>query len=167
MAGVTLRARQFIATLWPRQDLACAVLARGVLSTSLLAHFETMDLCDQIHACQVQSRLAASGWDDEIASTAALLHDAGKSCGGFRASAADRVALVLARRLAPGWLERARGQRAGLDAAANHPAIGARCLRNAGAAPYAVWLVANHDRRDILDDPLLTALIAADDAPPG
>lgn len=126
-----------------------------------------MDLCDQIHACQVQSRLAASGWDDEIASTAALLHDAGKSCGGSRASAADRVVLVLARRLAPGWLERARGQRSGLDAAANHPAIGSRCLRNAGAAPYAVWLVANHDRRDILDDPLLIALIAADDAPPG
>jgi hypothetical protein len=165
--GIFLRARQFAAAVQQVDSGSCREYARRRLDPSLWPLFAAMEPVDQVHACRVARDVARAGWDGPIAAGSALLHDAGKSCGAARPSLVDRVVLVLGRHLPAGMFVGIAGWTgAGLSAALHHPAIGARCLRERRADPYLVWLVANHERRDIHDDPLLSALIAADDALP-
>ncbi|MCS6801716.1 MAG: HD domain-containing protein [Chloroflexota bacterium] len=145
------RTRQFAAyTLggWGKVDDASAVAA---LPPPLAALFRSMDAAARRHHLAVYRRLRARGCDTPEVLAAALLHDIGKG----RVSPLERTAYVLASRVGP-WLVRRlagdgrRGWRA-LYRLAHHPAIGAALVQAAGGSERVVWLIANHQRRDVRD----------------
>ncbi|MFM9106153.1 MAG: hypothetical protein ACKOWF_05575 [Chloroflexota bacterium] len=164
MPALARRTRQLIEAVFPGDPRPCADYAASRLAPALFELFRGMPVVDQRHGCRVAHELASRGWTSRAAAEAALMHDVGKSCGAARVRVPDRLAVVILTGLVRGSLPPgiARAS-AALDAAVRHPAIGAACLRDRGADAYSTWLVANHQRRDLADDPLLAALIAADD----
>ncbi|HBY96323.1 MAG TPA: hypothetical protein DEP84_20605, partial [Chloroflexi bacterium] len=104
-------------------------LVAATLPPGLLALFESQQPGDQAHALRVCRRLLEQGHCEPALLQAALLHDVGKVVG---VPLPYRVAVVLLRWLAPGWLPRlAAGgeQRRWLQPFASsrdHPALGAR-----------------------------------------
>jgi hypothetical protein len=143
----------------------CLRFAEAHLEPHLLPLFASMQPPDQRHGCRVAAAMLQTGWNSPDALAAALLHDAGKSVPGGRVTLPDRVMVVLLRAIAPGLLGRIGGvSGSGIGAALRHAETGAAMLRDAGASPYLVWLVAHHHRREIVDDPLLCSFFAADDA---
>ena len=126
------------------------------------------DARDRAHQCRVALALSRAGCDDPTLLAAALLHDTGKSVTGRAPSLADRIAFVMLSKLRPSLVQRmaASGFPAGVASAARHAEVGADRLRQLGADPYLVWLVRHHHRDDIVDDPLLARLRAADRSVP-
>lgn len=170
LRATRLRLAQTAAAVSPDIPVRCEALATAVLSPPLLDAFLSGAEGDRAHQCRVALTLAAAGADDDLLLAAALLHDVGKASADHPPTLADRIALVVLRRLWPRALgpiaSVALGPLAGLSVAVRHAEIGANRLRELGADPYLVWLVRNHHREDIRDDPLLTRLQAADRAAP-
>ncbi|GIW10179.1 MAG: phosphohydrolase [Dehalococcoidia bacterium] len=162
LGRVLYRTRQFAQyTLAARPDTPPVVEA--LLSPSLAALFRAMDPASQRHHLRVLARLQGAGVTEPDALAAALLHDVGKG----RISPLVRAVYVLARWLAPGlpaWLG-GNGRRGwpAMYRLVHHATLGAALVAAAGGSPRVVWLIAHHQRHD-LDDPVLQALAAADDA---
>ena len=136
------------------------------LSPTQIVLFRRMQRSEQAHAFQVLNRLKAAGQTDPDLLTAALLHDVGKVL--FPLSLLDRVVIVLgkaffprqARRWSEGTPERFRRP---FVVAAHHPEWGADLAAQAGSSPRTVELIRCHQDNPSQNDPLLTALQAADD----
>jgi hypothetical protein len=159
------RVRQFFYALTAPAPAPPAELAAGLRELYL-----QMPAADRAHGLRTYRRLAADGVPAELL-VAALLHDAGKSRPELRLW--HRVAFVLARRLAPGWLARSSagsGWRQGLAALNEHAAAGARQVAEAGAPALVVRLVREHHTPPAElpwpegERELLRALQAADEA---
>ena len=157
LARALYRCRQFLGALRPRVGAADLAEAEAVLGPALFPLFLTMAPRDQRHCLDVYRRLRAGGCGDGDLLMAALLHDVGK---GRQVRLWHRVAYVLLAALAPSLLARAGG---GLGALRDHGQRGAALLRQAGAPPGVVALVAAHEERRA-GDPRLALLQQADDS---
>lgn len=143
--------------------------ARAQLTAAQQALFFAQEPADQAHAIVVARALVAQGKTDPRLIRAALLHDAGKAPG---ISLPYRTAVILLKKVAPGWLSALSPDRrdwlAPLARAWHHPAIGAELAERAGCDPDTVALIAQHQRRDpdLPDElcPLHAALQVVDDA---
>jgi hypothetical protein len=160
------RVHQFwLATLATRTPVPDASL-QPYLTPGLLLLFRRMLPSEQRHSFLVLQRLLAQGYTDPDLLGAALLHDVGKSLSPL--SIYDRILIVLGKsffpRLASRW---GAGQPRGLQrpfvVAACHPAWGADLALAAGASPRMCDLIRRHQDPSTHDDPLLSALQAADD----
>jgi hypothetical protein len=104
--------------------------------------------------------LLARGHSDRLLIRAALLHDVGKTGRGV--TIAHRVSWVLAGRASRRLQRRLAALGGGWRALADHAAIGANRLRDAGVDARIVALVAGRPLAG--DEPRLALLEAADDA---
>jgi putative nucleotidyltransferase with HDIG domain len=123
---------------------------------------------DRAHHLRVYQLLVKSGHSDPDLLRAALLHDIGKADEAGRAHIGHRTMRVLLHLVGRRWLhrlatQRGAGPRHGLYLALHHARLGASLALAAGATERCCDLIARHERRDVLNDPLLTALIAADE----
>jgi hypothetical protein len=125
---------------------------------------------DRAHHLEVYERLLSAGHADPDLLRASLLHDVGKADGRGRVRLQHRVARVVLRRVTPELLRRlgSRPSRMwhGLYLAENHAALGAQAACEAGASPRCCDLIAAHESEPPWDNPLLAALIAADEGLP-
>lgn len=147
-------------------------LAASVLTPELLALFNTMRRGERLHSLNVLRAVQAADHDDPDLLAAALLHDVGKTVAPFWLP--ERVAVVLARKLAPALYTRwgraePRGWRRPFAISLRHPEWSADLVRAAGGSPRVVELVRRH--AETLPDPprdeterLLLILQAADDS---
>lgn len=136
------------------------------LPPSQIVLFRRMQTSEQAHAYQMFEQLKAAGQTDPDLLAAALLHDIGKVLVPL--SLLDRVVVVLGKRLfrrrAKRWSEGTpSGFRRPFVVAAHHPDWGADLAGQAGASPRTVDLIRRHQDIPTTDDPLLTALQAADE----
>lgn len=120
------------------------------LGPALMTLFSAMQPGEQAHSIQIYRCLRENGTEDRDLLCAALLHDAGKSRMPLRLW--ERVAIVLAKSLAPGLAEN-WGQAAGAHppawkrpfvVAVQHPGWGAQMAENAGASALVVRLIRDH-----------------------
>jgi hypothetical protein len=167
------RVRQFLgaAGSWIQPEWIGHGTASRYLSPEALGLFESMPRYDRRHALKVVRTLEEQGYIDPDLLAAALLHDAGKT---VRVSSPlrlwHRVAVVLMRTFWPGILERIGQDRPGSWRYAfliqqHHAAISGDLARQAGCSEKAAGLILRHeDVPRATDDPLLTALRAADNA---
>ncbi len=141
----------------------------ALLTPDARARFNKLRPADQLHLVRVADNLAQQGAGPDLVA-AGLLHDIGKAHPGIRIRLADRAGKVLLARLAPhflGILSRRADPPlagAGLWALARHAQAGADLALEEGYSERVQWLIAHHERRDIIDDPELRLLIAVDDA---
>lgn len=160
------RTRQFWNALTgPRRQVETGVLLPH-LTPSQLVLFRRMQPSEQAHAQHVLERLKAAGQTNPDLLTAALLHDVGKIL--YPLSILERAIIVVGKRLfrkrASHWGEGTPGGlRRPFVVAAQHPDWGANLAEQTGAASRAVDLIRRHQDVPSNDDPLLTALQAADD----
>jgi len=113
------------------------------LAPALRDAFYGLSVRDQRHSYRVFLRLRADEGASMVLLQAALLHDAGKAQAPL--GVAGRSLVVIAEALRAGSLLSRLpllGRR--FDAYRRHPQIGARLLRNAGASPELVEIVAEH-----------------------
>ena len=145
--------------------------ARAYLAPPLMRLFLQMRRSEQQHSLNVLRALRAAGQADPDLTTAALLHDVGKSRVPYHLW--DRVLVVLAGHLFPRRLQtwgagEPAGWRRPFVVAAQHAAWSARMVRAAGGSARAVEIIARH--QDRLGTPtneterLIAALIEADSA---
>ena len=160
------RTRQFWnALLGPHRRVETGVLLPH-LNPSQIVLFRRMQPFEQHHARQMLERLKAAGQADPDLLAAALLHDVGKLL--LPLSLPDRMVIVLGKRFfqqsARRWSQ-GRSDRFSRPfvVAAQHPAWGADLAAQAGASSRTVDLIRRHQEPPSLDDPLLSALQAADD----
>jgi hypothetical protein len=120
------------------------------LGPALMRLFTTMQPGEQAHSIRIYRCLRENGVEDPDLLSAALLHDAGKSRLPLRLW--ERVAIVLAKALAPGLVE-SWGQAPGAHpptwkrpfvVAVQHPDWRARMAENAGASDLVVRLIRDH-----------------------
>jgi hypothetical protein len=128
------------------------------LPPSALPLFYTMSTADQQHSLRVCRGLRAQGYDEQDLLAAALLHDVGKAQG--RVPFWTRPAIVLGKRLTPGWLKRSivhprdfatyrppYWQRA-LSYAWWHADIGAELAQQGGLPARTVLYIRTHHQPD-------------------
>jgi len=150
-------------------------LARRHLSPAALALFRTMPRYDRRHALAVARSLARDGVDNPHLMAAALLHDAGKTCGvGGRVRLLHRVLIVVGHAWAPRALEwagrdpapgeRVPRWRQPFVTQQRHAALGAELALAAGCSAETASLIRRHEDDGRDEDPLLAALQAADSA---
>jgi putative nucleotidyltransferase with HDIG domain len=144
---------------------------RGYLTPAALSLFEAMPRYDQQHGRHVLQALRERGHGDPGLLAAALLHDVGKTADRRgRLRLWHRVAVVLMRAWWPGLLGSIGQNRPGswrhpFFVQQQHAAIGAEHARQAGCLPRTVELIRRHEEKgETIDDPLLAALQAADNA---
>lgn len=170
------RVRQFAraagAWIWPGesgQDRDCSVLLDRTLSPAGRALFQAMPPYDRWHALAVLASLQQAGHSEPDLLAAALLHDAGKTVhpkGRLRLW--HRVVSVLVRALRPALLGQLGQDRPGswrrpFFVQAHHAELSAELAQQVGCSPRTVALIRHHEAAPgTSDDPLLTALQAAD-----
>jgi len=150
-----------------------AVEIPSTLSRLLLpgieTRFRTLRTSDQQHLIDVAGSLSRNGAGEDLVA-AGLLHDIGKAAPGITIRLTDRVAKVLLEYLAPGAIaslalrERPRRFESALWVLARHAHSGSDIARRAGYNERVQWLIANHERRDLIDNPDLRRLFAADES---
>lgn len=115
------------------------------LPATLQPPFLRMTHRDQRHALRVSRRLRAELGDgaSELLLKAALLHDVGKAEAPLGIPGRSLVVLAGALRVA-GRLERLPGLGTRVRRYRQHPALGAELLRQAGADPALIEIVAEH-----------------------
>ncbi|MEJ7762899.1 MAG: hypothetical protein WKF80_08925 [Thermomicrobiales bacterium] len=148
--------------------------AMALLTPSQRVAFAALSAFDRRHAIRVWGRVSREVPADHDLAVAALLHDLAKAGSpGLpgRVHLPDRVTRVLLRRLAPGLLARLATPlppvprwRTGLVLAVHHPSLGAAWAADIGCSPRVCWLIAHHHDRTPVKDPVLRALMAADEA---
>ena len=160
------RTRQFWNALTgPRLPVPEAALTPQLTATQI-SLFHRLQPSEQAHACQIFEHLKAAGQTDPHLLTAALLHDIGKV--PYPLSLADRVLVVLGMRFfkksSRRWSEgKPTGLRRPFVVAAHHAEWGADLAQKADADPRTVELIRHHHHAQPGNDPLLSALQAADE----
>lgn len=165
------RIRQFLQAAFGRPDAEIREQARALLDPPLWDLFCQMPRAEQTHALRVYRTLLDQGLRQPDLLGAALLHDVGKT--RVSSSVFGKVAVVLVRTIAPQAAERwgsgpAIGWRKPFAAARQHPAWGARMIRDAGGSQSLGALVERHHEPDhaggssSTDGGLLKALQTAD-----
>ena len=123
---------------------------------------------DRAHHLRVRDALWRSGFTDEDLLRAALLHDVGKANEIGRVRLWHRVTRVLGRRCCPRAWRRIAGSRrrvaTGYYLAEHHARLGSEAVARAGGSARCCELVRRHEERVPTGDPLLDALIDADEA---
>lgn len=163
------RVRQFGHAIHSRTDRDVdAVLHRLLASDAQWLLLARLTPFDRAHHLRVHQILVQAGHDDPDLLCAALLHDVGKADERGRVNAFHRATHVLLGRVSPpllhqvarsgGWL------RHGLWLSVNHAEIGAGLVRAAGGSERCCAFIAHHDDPSASSDPLLAALVAADNA---
>lgn len=146
MMVATYRAAQFVWHLRARVSPEEQDLARHLLSPPLVALFDKMPRADRRHALDVYHALRRQGYDDPDLLSAALLHDIGKANG---LPLLYRVAIVLVRALAPGWLSRLDRKeswwRHAFHISLHHPQIGAEMIASAGGNDRLAAFARHHE----------------------
>lgn len=168
-ARVRRRLRQFVSVAVHRHDPEIDRRLQALLDSDrqwrLLARLSAYD---RAHHLSVHDALVRAGHRDPDLLRAALLHDAGKADGHGRVRLPHRIVRVLGRAVSPARLRdacRANGDwlRHGLYLAEYHASLGASLARDAGAPEPVCQLIARHEEGNLENDPLLAALIAADE----
>ncbi len=162
------RVGQFCATLTHRHSEAIDDRIRAILSNNdqwqLVAQLSTSD---RAHLLKVHDLLVSRGHCDPDLLRAALLHDVGKSNGNQRVRLWHRVARVLGRGISLRlWYKLIGGEATrvgGLYLAENHAKLGAASVGVAGASERCCELIRRHEEAPPTGDPMLDALIAADE----
>lgn len=171
--SVVYRVQQFYRAVvaWFRSGEVEEARLSRYLSPQGVDLFRAMPRYDQQHALRVYRTLQRQGHEEPDLLAAAWLHDVGKAApgsGGVRLW--HRVAVVLMRGFRPGLLEqigrdKREGWRRPFYVQEHHAAIGAELALQAGCSAATVDLIRRHeDSPSQADDPLLTALRAADGA---
>lgn len=168
------RAWQFWQTVTGRLSFQDREEVASVLSPDQLALFAEMPDSEQAHAVRVLRALKAGGHQDPDLLAAGLLHDVGKCRYPLRVW--DRVWIVLAGYLFSPKSNTKEGNLGSDDGhplvvAERHPAWGAEMAQSHGSSPLTVWLIRNHERRDVKEAEagesrrgrFLKALISADE----
>ncbi len=137
-------------------DLACKWLP-----PAQAAIFRRLQPADQAHSLALLERLISQGECHPDLLAAALLHDVGKTL--YPLKLWERVWIVLAYALAPGWVKRKGGQpvqpgeqlpawQKALVVAEQHPVWGAQLAAQAGSSPLVLELIRRHHEKR-LDQP--------------
>ncbi|MGM0374942.1 MAG: HD domain-containing protein [Chloroflexota bacterium] len=169
---ILYRAWQFWQTVTGRLSPQDRQEVASVLSPDQLALFKKMPEPEQAHAVRVLRALKGEGHQDPDLLAAGLLHDVGKCRYPLRVW--DRAWIVLAGALLtsksnPKGDRLVREDGHPLVIAERHPTWGAEMARRNGSSPLTVWLIRNHERRDVEKagdsrrGRFLNALIRADD----
>ena len=142
----------------------------AALAPGELALFDRFSLADQWHSYRVLCDLRQAGYNDPDLTTAALIHDVGKT--RYPLTAWDRTVIVLGAVLFPrrsvAWGQgRVDSWRRPFVVRARHPEWGAEMAAAVGASPAAVALIGHHQDK-LAEMPgelaeLLRALQWADD----
>ena len=166
---LSARVNQFIQTLTHRHTDEIDQRIRELLDSddewSLVARLSPFD---RAHHLRVHDALRRSGYTDRELLRAALLHDVGKANHVGRVRLWDRVMRVVGRKCCPQtWDRISRSQRRlaiGCYLAEHHALIGAKAVARAGGSERCCELVRRHEERVPTGDPMLDALIRADEA---
>ncbi len=146
MMTATYRAAQFVWHLCARVSPEEQGLAHYLLPPPLAALFDRMPRADRRHALDVFHALRSQGYDDPDLLAAALLHDIAKANG---LPLLYRVAIVLVRALAPGWLNRLDRKeswwRHAFHISLHHPQIGAEMIAAVGGNNRLTHFVRHHE----------------------
>jgi hypothetical protein len=167
--GACWRVRQFGHAVRRRPEPAVDHELRRLLASDaqwrLLARLTPFD---RAHHLRVYRLLVDDGQDDPDLLLAALLHDAGKADARGRVGVIHRAAHVLIGSLSPGLLHRVAADdgwlRHGIFLSVHHAEAGATLVRAAGGSERCCELIRRHSLHSEPNDPLLAALIAADNA---
>lgn len=164
------RVRQFRDASMPLADaMATDAALRQVVENDqqwqLLARLTPFD---RLHHLRVYNLLVEQGETDADLLLAAALHDSGKADDRMRVALPHRVVWVLLGATSPGALVRLASRDNwighGLFLAMRHPELGALLAQQAGASERCCELVRrHHEPFDSVADPLLRALILADE----
>jgi hypothetical protein len=167
--GALWRVRQFRHAVRSRPEPAVDSELRRLLASdaqwTLLARLTPFD---RAHHLRVYRLLIDAGHTDPDLLRAALLHDVGKADARGRVGVIHRSVHVLIGSVSPrllhriaadeGWFQR------GIFLSAYHAEVGAALVRIAGGSQRCCDLIRRHNKRSDQNDPLLAALIAADNA---
>ncbi len=145
--GARYRGRQLWSALRAHVESEERQLVGRYLSPPLQRLFDRLSMADQRHSLDVLYALCAKGYNDRDLLAAALLHDVGKA--GVNLHLWQRVVIVLLQATWPALLEQlAWGDPASWRYAfylqREHPKIGARLAKEAGASPLTVELIRRH-----------------------
>jgi hypothetical protein len=174
------RVRQFWQALGKKPTNHDLELVKLVLTPSELLLFQRMDRGEQIHSIRVLRSLLEKGEHHPDLLKAALLHDVGKSC--FPLHLWERVIIVLAKAIIPGWVERwgskpvnigqeVESWRRGFIVSEQHADWGAQMTAEVDASALVVKLIRHHQGKlpedeitdHYLEQCLLRALRATDE----
>jgi hypothetical protein len=146
--GIPYRVGQFLRSVFPHISSDERQLVTRFLPPALTDLFFNMSRADQVHSLRVLQDLMQDGHDDPDLLAAALLHDVGKSL--LPLNPLQRAFVVLANRLAPGWVIRmgqakgVRGLRNSLSTAVHHPRWGAELVSQHGGSARLIRLIRCH-----------------------
>ncbi len=139
----------------------------GLLLGEVAERFRSLPGSDQAHLVAVATILADEGANDDLI-TAGLIHDVGKSVPGITIHLAARIAKVVIARVSPRATDRIATWQSpprlgkGLWVLCRHPITGSVLAASSGYNERVLWLVANHERTELVD-PDLIALAVADE----
>lgn len=141
------RVRQVLLNLTARPRPEEMAEALACLTSAEQELFLQLPVADQSHSLRVWSTLARTGLQDADLLAAALLHDIGKL--RYPLPLWERVIIVLARKLFPGWVERvgsgsANGWRKAFAVSVQHPQWGSDMLAAVGSKPKTIEIVRWH-----------------------
>jgi len=171
MSRLCYRVQQFLSEVRRQAPVEAQVLD-PYLSTAQIGLFRSMLMSEQRHALDMLHVLQEQGHSDHVLAQAALLHDAGKTCGRVRLW--HRVAKVLLQAIHPGLLCRLAKDdpddwRYPFYVLLHHARLGADRAAGVGTDPLVVALIywhhtaPEHSGLDSRKRTLLTLLRSADE----
>jgi hypothetical protein len=166
--GVAWRLSQFSRAVTYRHDSEIDRRLQGVLQNEAQWRLlRRLSAFDRGHHLRVHDTLVAAGYADPDLLLAAALHDVGKANDRGRVRLPHRVLKVLLQAISPRLLDLV-GRRSGgwlghgLFLARHHPQLGAELAGAADVSERCAELIARHEERIPVEDPVLRVLIQAD-----